>query len=264
VVVERRLAAHHQLTTPLTQRTVRSRLLGVPVHRGAAVGSRPGLDVVPWPSPARRARSANRVRLPGRFQDQAARKVAPRRGTVTPYGPRRKCLRCDPGSRRTRSASPPWHAHPLDRTRRRDQAAVLAIGQERIVRDRRNGFRNGCPSRRDGAVTVYGASEATSAVPVSSGSVCCRTMSHIIDRAGTRRLLVPVTGAPTRCHSRPNRGLHHHSGQDVVHQPGRGRQQRRRGVAEQPTRSYETGFSSSEYVTHPRRPNEGDKFTPFQ
>src|SRR3978361_2129175 len=50
VVVEGRLAAHHELDHAAdTSDRPKQDVFGVPVHRGASVGSRAGFDVVPWP-----------------------------------------------------------------------------------------------------------------------------------------------------------------------------------------------------------------------
>ncbi len=140
VVVERRLAVHHQLDRAAhTAHRAQQDVLGVPVHRRAAMGARPRLDVVPRAHHQRVADDHPAgVGLPGGLQDQAARQVAARGGHGHPVGPQPEV----PGAavqdraehaRRVR----PRHAQPLHRAGGRDQAGVLTVGEERVVGDRR-------------------------------------------------------------------------------------------------------------------------------
>ena len=151
VVVERRLAAHHQLDGAAhAAHGAQQDVLGVPVHRGASMGARPGLDVVPRPHHQRVADDHPAgVGLPGGLQDQAARQVAPRGGHGHP-------VRAQPEVAGAAVQDGAEHAggvgardaQPFHRAGRRDQAGVLAVGQERVVGDRRKGV----PQRPAGGI----------------------------------------------------------------------------------------------------------------
>jgi hypothetical protein len=166
VVVERGLTVHHQFDGPAdAAHRPQQRVLGVPVHRGPAMGVRPGLDVVPrthhkgvpHDHPAG-------VGLPGGLQDHRARQVPPRRGhrdTVgtDPKVPSAAIEDRTEQARRIRTRC----AQPLNRPSRRDQAGVLAIRKKRVVRDRRKWIsrvaacvrrRRGCSGFRDRAVRL--------------------------------------------------------------------------------------------------------------
>ena len=139
VVVERRLAVHHQLDRAAhTAHRAQQDVLGVPVHRGAPVGPRARLQVVPGTHDQRVAHDQPAgVGLPRGFQDQAARKVAPGGGNRHPVGtqPEMPGAPVQDGAEHTRGVRP-GHTQPLHRARRRDQARGLAVGQECVVRDR--------------------------------------------------------------------------------------------------------------------------------
>ena len=151
VVVERRLAVHHQLDGAAhAAHGAQQRVLGVPVHRHAAMRARPRLDVAPRAHHHRVADDHPAgVGLPGGLQNQAARQVAPARK----------------GRRRRRGSSRKWpaprsrmapntlgesgrgtHSHSTDPTRG-DQAAVLAVGEEGVVGDGRKGVPQSCSTR---------------------------------------------------------------------------------------------------------------------
>ena len=140
VVVERRLALHHQLDRAAdTPHRAQQDVLGVPVHRGAAVGARPRLDVVPRTHHQRVAHDDPAgVRLPGGLQDQAARQVAARGGHRDAVGPEPEVsgAAVQDGPEHAGRVRP-RHAQPLHRTGGRDQAGVLTVGEERVVGDRR-------------------------------------------------------------------------------------------------------------------------------
>lgn len=115
-IVERRLAAHHQFDRAAhAAHRAQQDVLGIPVHRGAAVGSATGpRGRARGPITRRRARSPSRVgvcqvvsmiRLPGRYSRAA--------GTVTPYGPSRKCPASRSRTEPNTLGSPPRHARPL-------------------------------------------------------------------------------------------------------------------------------------------------------
>ena len=151
VVVERRLAAHHQLDGAAhAAHGAQQDVLGIPVHRGAAVGARARSRCrATGPSPARRARSASRYASarwsPGSGcpAGSGARR-APRRRT----GPAGSARRRGPGWRRTRWASraAARTSTPPSRPTRSGRWSRSRTG----TRSRRwagNGFRNG-PARR--------------------------------------------------------------------------------------------------------------------
>ena len=142
VVVERRLAVHHQLDRAAdAPHRAQQDVLGVPVHRGAAMGARPRVDVVPWAHHQRIAHDDPAgVGLPRGLEDQAARQVAPRRRHRDTVGAEPEMARAavQDGAEHAGRVGP-RDAQPLDRTGRRDQAGGLAVGQERVVGDRRKG-----------------------------------------------------------------------------------------------------------------------------
>ena len=206
VVVERRLAAHHQLDHAAdAPHGAQQDVLGVPVHRGAAVGARPGVDVVPRPHHQRVAHDHPAgVGLPGGLQDQAARQVAAgRRHRSRRTGPSRKWPA--PRSRiapNTLGESGPRHAQPLHRTGRRDQAGVLAVGQERVVGDRRERVPQRAARRvRHGG--RHGERRGRSRPPLAVFGVL-QNHADIIDSRPARR---PLVGACVRlCWRRASRG----------------------------------------------------------
>ena len=109
VIVEGGLAAHHQLDDAADASDgPQQDVLGVPVHRRAAVGPRAGVDVVPRAHHQRVAHDHPAgVGLPGGLEDQAARQIAPSRRHRHAVGARGgSARRRGPGSRRTRSVSP--------------------------------------------------------------------------------------------------------------------------------------------------------------
>ena len=140
VVVERRLAVHHQLDRAAhASHGAQQRVLGVPIHRYPAMRPRPCLDVVPRAHHHGVADDHPAgVGLPGGLQDQAARQV-------TPGGGHRDAVRADPEVPGTAIQDGPEHAgrigprhaQPLHRSTRGDQAGVLAVGEEGVVGDRR-------------------------------------------------------------------------------------------------------------------------------
>ena len=109
VVVECRLAAHHQLDRAAhAAHRAQQDVFGVPVHRRAAMRAGSAIDVVPRSHHQRVAHDQPPgVGLPGGLHDQAARQVPAGRGhrdavrADAGNGPR-----CGPRSRRTRWASP--------------------------------------------------------------------------------------------------------------------------------------------------------------
>ena len=140
VVVESRLAAHHQLNRAAhaAHRTQHD-VFGVPVHRSAAMCSGSALDVVPLSHHQRVAHDhPPGVGLPGGFHDQAARQVTARRR-------HRDAVWADPEMARAAvqdraehaGGVRPGHAQPLHRTGGRDQARRLPVGEEGVVGDRR-------------------------------------------------------------------------------------------------------------------------------
>ena len=199
VVVESRLAVHHQLDRAAhTSHRAQQDVLGVPVHRRAAMRPRPRLDVVPRPHHQRIAHDHPAgVGLPGGLQDQAARQVATRRR-------HRNAIRAQPEVTRAAVQDRAEHtggvgagdAQPFHRAGRRDQAGVLAVRQERVVGDRRKGvpqrpapgIRHRCRHGErgfrlaDGIRPVGGLGLRRP----SEGSVCCRTMrtSSTAERPG--------------------------------------------------------------------------------
>ena len=200
VVVESRLAVHHQLDRAAhTSHRAQQDVLGVPVHRRTAMRARPRVDVVPRPHHQRVAHDHPAgVGLPGGLQDQAARQVATRRG-------HRNAIRAQPEVARAAVQDRAEHtggvgagdAQPFHRTGRRDQAGVLAVGQERVVGDRRKGVpqrpaagvRHRCRHGERGfrLADLDGRALAASASGApSEGSVCCRTMrtSSTAERPG--------------------------------------------------------------------------------
>jgi hypothetical protein len=131
VVVERRFATHHQLDGAAdTADRAQQDVLGVPVHRGAAVGFGPALDVMPGTHHQRVAHDQPAgMGLPRGFHDQAAGQIAAGRG-------HRDAVRPEPEvagaavqdraehARRVR----PGHAQPLDGPGGGDQAGRFPVG----------------------------------------------------------------------------------------------------------------------------------------
>lgn len=150
VVVERGLAAHHQFHDAAdTSHGAEQDVLGIPIHRSAAVRARPGVQVVPGPHHQRVAHDEPpRVRLPRRLEDQAARQVPPGSRDRHAVGPEPEVARTAVEDRPEHAGGVgARHAHPLDRPCRRDEAGVLAVGEERVVGDR--GERIPQPTARD-------------------------------------------------------------------------------------------------------------------
>ena len=88
-VVESRFAVHHQLDGAAdAAHRAQQDVLGIPVHRGAPVGTRPRLGVMPGAHHQRIAHDHPAGgRLPGGLHDQAAGQVAPRRRHRHSVGP---------------------------------------------------------------------------------------------------------------------------------------------------------------------------------
>ena len=108
VVVESRLAVHHQLDCAAhASHRAQQDVLGVPIHRCAAVRAGPGLDVVPRSHHQRIAHDHPAgMGLPGGLQDQAAGQIPPRGRAPTRHtGPAGSGPRRGPGSRRRRWGS---------------------------------------------------------------------------------------------------------------------------------------------------------------
>ncbi|CKP30087.1 Uncharacterised protein [Mycobacterium tuberculosis] len=140
VIVERRLAAHHQFNGAAdAAHRAQQDVLGVPVHRGAAVGPRSPFDIVPFTHHQRVSHDQPAgMGLPGGLHDQAARKVASRRRHRNTVGAQTKMAGAAVQDRAEHTGGVrPWHTQPLHRTRRRNQARRFPIGQERVVGDRR-------------------------------------------------------------------------------------------------------------------------------
>ena len=168
VVVERRLAVQHQLDGAAdTTHGAQQDVLGLPVHRGAPMGARPPLDVVPRAHHQRVTHDQPAgVGLPGGFQDQAARQVTPGGGHRDAVGAQPEVPGAavqDRAEHAGRIGS--WHAQPLHRSTGGDQAGVLAVGEESVVGDRRErvpqtarhvGHRCGCVELHGRAVLVGG------------------------------------------------------------------------------------------------------------
>ena len=140
VVVERRLAVHHQFDGAAhTSHGAQQDVLGVPVHRGAPVRARPGLDVMPGTHDQRVAHDHPAgVGLPRGFQDQAARQIAACGGHRHPVGREAEMAGTAVQDRAEHAGGVGARdAQPFHRTRRGDQAGRLAVRQERVVGDRR-------------------------------------------------------------------------------------------------------------------------------
>ena len=140
VVVERRLAAHHELDGAAhAPHRAQQDVFGVPVHRGAAMGARPRLDVVPRAHHQRVAHDQPAgVGLPRGLQNQAAGQVAARGRHRHAVGPSRKCpaprSRMAPNTLGESGRGTHIHStEPADEIRQ----VVLAVRQERVVGDRR-------------------------------------------------------------------------------------------------------------------------------
>ena len=128
-------------TVPLTHSDrAQQAVLGVEVGRRATVrlgALRRGCATDPCTGrrarcsqPVRVCQVVSTIRLPGRYRRAA--------GTISSYGPSRN----EPALRsrmalKTRRRVGPRDAHPLDRAARSDQAVGLAVGEERVVGDRR-------------------------------------------------------------------------------------------------------------------------------
>ena len=196
VVVERRLAVHHQLDGAAhASHGAQQDVLGIPVHRGAAVRARPRLDVVPRPHHQRVAHDQPAgMRLPGGLQDQAAGQVAAR-------GRHRDAVRAQPevagaaiqDGPEDAGRVGPRHAHPFHRAGRRDQAGGFAVRQERVVGDR--GKR--VPQRPARRIRHRGRHGERCGVGLVGGLGVLQNHADIIGCRPARRLLV-TAGAP-RC-----------------------------------------------------------------
>lgn len=158
VVVERRLAAHHQLDGAAdAAHRAQQDVLGVPVHRGAAVGARASLQVVPGAHDQRVPYDQpSRVGLPGGFHDQAAGQVSAGRRDGHAVGSQPEMAGAavqdrPEHARGVRSG----HTHPFHRPGRRDQAGGFPVGQECVVGDRGKRVPQGCVgSKRPGCAQV--------------------------------------------------------------------------------------------------------------
>ena len=168
VVVERRLAAHHQLDGAAhAAHGAQQDVLGIPVHRSAAMRPRPPLDVVPFPHHQGVAHDQPAgVGLPGGFHDQAAGQVSAGRGHRDAVGADPEMAGAavqdraeDAGGVRA------GHAQPLHRTGGGDQAGRLPVGQKRVIGDRRKRIAQRCIGReRRGCAVVDGWDQ---------GGLCC-------------------------------------------------------------------------------------------
>ena len=142
VVIERRLAIHHQLDGAAhAAHGAQHRVFGVPVHRYAAMRPRPRLDVAPRAHHHRVADDHPAgVGLPGGLQDQAARQVPPagRDGDAVGAEPEVPGAAIQDGPEHAWRIGP-WHAQPFHRSTRGDQAGVLAVGEKGVVGDGRKG-----------------------------------------------------------------------------------------------------------------------------
>jgi hypothetical protein len=142
VVVEGRFAAHHQLDRAAdAAHGAQQDVLGVPVHRGAAMRSRAALDVVPRAHHQRVTHDQPPgVGLPGGLHDQAAGKVAARRRHRDAVGAEPKVAGAAVQDRAEHARGVgPGHAQPFHRPGGGDQARRLPVGQECVVGDRREG-----------------------------------------------------------------------------------------------------------------------------
>ncbi len=140
VVVERRLAAHHQFDGAAdAAHGAQQDVFGIPVHRGAAMRPRPALQVVPRTHHQRIAHDQPPgVGLPGGFHDEAAGQVAAGRRHRDAVGAQPEMTGAAVQDRAEHAGGVgPGHAHPLHRPGRRDQAGGFPVRQERIVGDRR-------------------------------------------------------------------------------------------------------------------------------
>ena len=193
VVVERRLALHHQLDRAAhAAHGAQQDVLCVPVHRRAPMGARPRLDVVPRAHHQRVAHDdPARVGLPRRLQDQAARQIAARRRHRNAVRPEPEMPGATVQDRPEHAGGVrPRHAEPLDRARRRDQAGVLAVGEERVVGDRRERVPQGI-ARRVGHRGRHGQRRgAGSHVGLVRLLALMQNHWHIIDSQPACRLLV--------------------------------------------------------------------------
>ena len=191
VVIERRLAVHHQLDGAAhAAHGAQQGVFGVPVHRYAAMRPRPRLDVAPRAHHHRVADDHPAgVGLPGGLQDQAARQV-------TPGGRDRDAVRAQPevpgaaiqdGPEHAGRIGP-GHAQPFHRSTRGDQAAVLAVGEEGVVGDGRKGVPQTARRvwHRGGRVELHGG-----AVLVG-GRRMLQDHVAIIDRRPLRRTRLPL------------------------------------------------------------------------
>ena len=123
----------------------------------------------------------SRMRLPGRYRRAA--------GTETPYGPEPEVPGAAVQDRAEHAGGVrPRHAQPLHRTRRGDQAGVLAVGQEPVVRDRRE--RIAQRTARDIRHRGSDGERWRRPRPRCLSSVLGVLMGNIIDRRYRRRPLV--------------------------------------------------------------------------
>ena len=197
VVVERRLAAHHQLDGAAhTPHRAQQDVLGIPVHRRAAVGARPRLDVVPGPHHQRVADDDPAgVGLPGGLQDQAARQVAARRGHRYAVGPEPEVsgAAIQDGPEHAR-ASPAWArtATPPNRRTRSGRCSHSRRG----TRSRRSAGTGSATIRS--ARTAPGPSRSTARARGLVGLfILLQNHADIIDSQPARRPL--VGGCVRRC-----------------------------------------------------------------
>ncbi len=196
VVVERGLTVHHQFGRAAhAAHGAQQDVFGIPVHRGAPVGARARLDVVPWAHHQGVADDQPPgVRLPRGLQDQAARQVAARGRYRHSVGPQPEM----PGGAiqdgpEDAGRIGPRHAQPFHRAGRRHQAGGLAVRQERVIGDR--GKR--VPQRPAGRVRYRGRHGKRDGVGLVGGFRVLQDHADIIDRRPARRLLVTVRFA--RC-----------------------------------------------------------------
>ena len=195
-VVEGRFAIHEDFDGAAhAANRAQQDVLGVPIHRCAAVRTGAGVEVMPrthhqgvaHDHPARRG-------LPRGFHDQAARKIPARRRHRHPVGPDPEM----PGAavehraehaRRIR----PGHAHPLHRTGRGDQAGVFAVGEECVVGDRRKRAAPG--SARDVGKRLRHVQRAGATVPGPAVLGGCDVQNHPDIIAGETRVVHRMDGS---------------------------------------------------------------------
>jgi len=140
VVVEGRLAAQGQLDRAGdAAHRAQQDVPGIPVGGGALVGAGAVVGVVPRAHDQGGADDdPARLRLPRGLHHEAARHVATRRGDPHAVGREGEVPRRAVEDRAEHAGGVrPRQAHPLHRPVGRDETRRLAVGEERVVRDRR-------------------------------------------------------------------------------------------------------------------------------